>query len=477
MNGTHTVEKIGGTSISWDGILDKVLLGERQGAARYGRLFVLSAYAGITDLLLENKRTGEPGVFGLYGNADAQRNWSTALDDVATRMLERNAAVLRGADRRDADAFVQQRIEHARSCLLDLQRLCGHGPFEMREYLRTVRELLAGIGEAHSTHNTVLLLRRHGVDATFVDLTGWQDEACVTLDEQLDRHIGGLDLTRTLPVVTGYAHCREGLITSYQRGYSEITFSRIAAATQAREAIIHKEYHLSSADPRIVGAEAAVPIGRTNYDVADQLSLLGMEAVHPHAARTLRRAGIALRVKRANEPEHAGTLIDADYKSAAPCVEIIAGRRSVYAFEVFDHEMLGRRGHQAEIQRLLDEHRIGIIARESNANTITHYLVCEGRLIDRLREALEERFADATVGVRRVSVVAAIGSDLDVPGLLAQCVGALAEADIPILAIHQSIRAVDIKFVVDDEHYEAAIVRLNERVIAPHVQRRVARVA
>jgi aspartate kinase len=457
-------------------VLDNVLLGRRQGAARYGRLFVVSAYAGVTDLLLENKRTGEPGVFALYGNAAAERNWSDALGDVAAHMLDMNATVLQRPDRAAADAFVRERIDHAHSCLVDLQRLCGHGPFEMREYLRTVRELLAGIGEAHSAHNTVLLLRRHGVDATFVDLSGWRDDGCVTLDAQIERHIGGLDLSTTLPVVTGYAHCREGLITSYQRGYSEITFSRIAAATRAREAIIHKEYHLSSADPRTVGAEHAVPIGRTNYDVADQLSLLGMEAVHPHAARTLRRAGIALRVKRAHEPEHAGTLIDADYKSAAPCVEIIAGRRGVFAFEVFDHEMLDQRGHQAEIQRLLDEHRIGIVARESNANTITHYLACEAGLIDRLRVALEERFADAVVTVRRVSVVAAIGSDLEVPGLLAQCVGALAEAHIPILAIHQSIRAVDIKFVVDDEHYEAAIVRLHERVIAPHV-RRVARVA
>jgi aspartate kinase len=477
MRGNHTVEKIGGTSMSWHGVLDNVLLGGRQGAACYGRLFVVSAYAGITDLLLENKRTGEPGVFARYGHAGTDSDWSAALDGVAERMLELNTAILDRRDRPAADGFVRSRIAHARSCLLDLQRLCGHGPFEMREYLRTVRELLAGLGEAHSAHNTALLLRRHGVDATFVDLTGWDDDGCVALDAQIERHIGGLDLSRTLPVVTGYAHCREGLITSYQRGYSEITFSRIAAATTAREAIIHKEYHLSSADPRIVGAESAVPIGRTNYDVADQLSLLGMEAVHPRAARTLRRAGIALRVKRALEPDHAGTLIDAAYQSDQPCVEIIAGRRSVYAFEVFDHEMLDRRGHQAEIQRLLDEHRIGIIARESNANSITHYLACDAALIDRLRSTLEERFADATVRVRRVAVVAAIGSDLEVPGLLARCVGALADAEIPILAIHQSIRAVDIKFFVDDDHYQTAIVRLHERVIAPHVRRRVARVA
>ena len=53
--------------------------------------------------------------------------------------------------------------------------------------------------------------------------------------------------------MTGYAYCDEGLMKTYDRGYSEMTFSRIAALTHADQAIIHKEYHLSSADPRVVG--------------------------------------------------------------------------------------------------------------------------------------------------------------------------------------------------------------------------------
>ncbi|MFP3442481.1 hypothetical protein R0K18_32590, partial [Pantoea sp. SIMBA_133] len=83
------------------------------------------------------------------------------------------------------------------------------------------------------------------------------------------------------------------------RGYSEVTFATIAALTGAREAIIHKEFHLSSADPRLVGPENVRKIGRTNYDVADQLSNMGMEAIHPKAAKKLRQAGVPLRVANA----------------------------------------------------------------------------------------------------------------------------------------------------------------------------------
>ena len=97
---------------------------------------------------------------------------------------------------------------------------------------------------------------------------------------------------------------------AYDRGYSEVTFARIAAQTGAREAIIHKEFHLSSADPKIVGEDKVVRIGRTNFDVGDQLSNLGMEAIHPSAAKWLRRAEIPLRVTNAFDPGSPGTLID-----------------------------------------------------------------------------------------------------------------------------------------------------------------------
>ena len=88
--------------------------------------------------------------------------------------------------------------------------------------------------------------------------------------------------------------------------------------------MIHKEFHLSSADPKIVGEDRVAKIGRTNYDVADQLSNLGMEAIHPSAAKILRQAGIPLRVANAFEPDDPGTLIDAETSGPAR-VEMVTG--------------------------------------------------------------------------------------------------------------------------------------------------------
>ncbi|MEP6148203.1 MAG: hypothetical protein ABJ201_12385, partial [Nisaea sp.] len=60
----HTVEKIGGTSIAnTEAVLKNVFLRTHADTEPYGRIFVVSAYAGMTDLLLEHKKTGAPGVF------------------------------------------------------------------------------------------------------------------------------------------------------------------------------------------------------------------------------------------------------------------------------------------------------------------------------------------------------------------------------------------------------------------------------
>ncbi len=58
---SHTVEKIGGTSMSeYEAVRDNVVLKNGRDEDLYNRIFVVSAYGGLTDLLLENKKNGQP---------------------------------------------------------------------------------------------------------------------------------------------------------------------------------------------------------------------------------------------------------------------------------------------------------------------------------------------------------------------------------------------------------------------------------
>lgn len=463
----HTVEKIGGTSMSRTiELLDTVLIGDRTDAQLYQRIFVVSAYAGITDALLEHKKTGKPGVHALFASAESGWAWGDALSAVAEQMYAHNERVFGDVDaRQTSNRFVRERIEGVRSCLIDLSRLCSFGHFQLEQHLLTVREMLASLGEAHSAFNTSLLLNMHGVSARLVDLSGWRDERQLPLDEVIERAFADVDLSRELPIVTGYAQCREVLMGTYDRGYSEVVLSRVAVVTEAREAIIHKEFHLSSADPRVVGLESVRVIGETNYDVADQLSNMGMEAIHPRAAKSLRQAGIPLRVKNAFEPDHNGTVIRSDIHAGAPQVEIITGIKNVFALEFHDQDMVGVKGYDSEILEALKRHKVWIISKTSNANTITHFLKGSMKAIRRVETDLSATFACAGITLRKVALVSAIGRNIGDSAVLAKAIGVLAAAGISPLGVHDLMRKVDLQIIVDPADFEATISALHKGLI------------
>ncbi|WP_439121181.1 aspartate kinase [Marivita sp.] len=401
---THTVEKIGGTSMSRLAELrDTLFIGDRATSEVYNRVFVVSAFAGITNLLLEHKKSGEPGVYALFANDDSNHKWQDALDRVAEAMKAAQSEILtHKGDIQQADLFVDERILGARNCLIDLQRLCSYGHFRLPEHMGHIRELLSGLGEAHSAFVTTLMLQRAGVEARFVDLSGWRDEGDVCLKKRITSAFDGIDPATEMPIVTGYAQCVEGLMNEFDRGYSEVTFSHLAALTGAREAIIHKEFHLSSADPKLVGEGAVRKLGRTNYDVADQLSNMGMEAIHPKAAKTLRQAGVPLRVTNAFDPGDPGTLID-DQPADTAAAEIVTGL-DIVTLEVFEQDMVGVKGYDAGILEILKRHNVRIVSKTSNANTITHYLDASLKTMRRVERDIAKLFPAAEITSRRLAV-------------------------------------------------------------------------
>jgi aspartate kinase len=299
------------------------------------------------------------------------------------------------------------------------------------------------------------------VNARFVDLTLWDQQDMLDLDECIVGALKTIDLSTTLPIVTGYAGCAEGMVRRYARGYSEMTFSRIAVLTKAREAIIHKEFHLSSADPKLVGASKARKIGRTNYDVADQLANLGMEAIHPGAGRGLRQTEIPLRVRNTFDREDEGTLICGDYVSDTPRVEIVTGIRNAQALQFFEQDMVGVKGYDAAILEALTRHGAWIVSKSSNANTITHYLSTDAATMTRVIDDLHARYPDASISAHPVAMVSVIGSDISRPALVADALAALADAGINIVAMQHQIRNVDVQFIVDVDKFESAIKALH----------------
>lgn len=466
---SHTVEKIGGASMARADELLETLF-RPQDSAPYGRIFVVSAFGGITNLLLEHKKSGEPGVYARFANADNDHGWHEAMDRVVAAMVDAHRKVLtHSADIERADAFVRDRTEGARSCLVDLHRLCGYGHFRLSEHMLQIRELLSGLGEAHSAFATTLMLQRAGLNARCVDLSGWRDDADLSLDERIRTAMEGIDPASEMPIVTGYAQCREGLMQEFDRGYSEVTFSRLAALTGAHEATIHKEFHLCSADPNLVGVNTVRKLGRTNYDVADQMSNMGMEAIHPKAAKTLRQAAVPLRVRNAFEPDDPGTLID-DQPAEQPGIEILTGL-DIIALELFEQDMVGVKGYDTTILEVLRRHNVRIVSKVSNANTITHYLDSSLKVMRRVEKDLAAAYPAARILARPMAMVSVIGRDLSGLSVLTRGLETIAAAGLTAIGASQGPRNVDVQFIFERDDLQPAIRAMHQAFIeAPEAE-------
>lgn len=451
---SHTVEKIGGTSMTRFGeVMKNVIVGNRTGEKLYNRIFVVSAYSGITNLLLEDKKTGAPGVFGRI--AADREDWEEALDAVVSRMLEYNAGFKDlGLNVEEADAFIRKRMDEIRLCLHDIMNLRRFGNLRPQDYLPAAREFLAAVGEVHSAFNSARILQANGVNARFVDLSGWRRTQSMTLDEAILDGFRDVDFTKELPIVTGYVKFDPGIMLRFDRGYSEITFSKIAVLTGAAEGIIHKEFHLSTGDPKLIGIDRVKVIGNTNFDIADQLSDMGMEAIHSKAAKEMEFKDIPIRVKNAFEPEHPGTLISRAYVSPNPRVEMICGRNDLLALEVYDPEMVGEPGYDHRLTRHLADFGINYIAKTTNANTIEHFIPQKSKRLPECIESIKREFPSSEVHCEEVGIVSVIGSNMKIPGFLSRAANALAAAGVNVLALDQTLRQINIQFMVSRSDFE-----------------------
>jgi len=452
-----TVHKIGGTSMTKFGeVVENIVIRQADGKNYYNRIFVVSAYSNVTNWLLEHKKTGEPGVYELFekGNGFAE-----ALADLLQKLIAINRTFEEtGLDQRLADAFITDRIHQSRNYLDSLSEVLASGYVNKSNILLAAREILASIGEAHSAYNSVNILQNRGINAHFTDLCGFHDSEYLTIDERIHKAFSHIDTSKTLPIATGYTKGTEGIMREFDRGYSEVTFSKIAVKTKAAEAVIHKEYHLSSADPNIVGVEHSRPVGQTNYNVADQLADIGMEAIHPKASKPLELAGINIRIKNTFEPDHPGTLITRDYRGEEAKVEIISGTDKVVALEIHDPLMVGQVGFDLKMMQLIERYNISYILKATNANSIT-MVVWEKDITRELVDELKQTYYEVTE--KQAALVCALGTNIARPGSLAAATTALHRNNINIDAVSQSLKQVNMQFVIGRNDFKNAVIALN----------------
>ena len=453
-----TVEKIGGTSMTaLKQVIDNIILVNPECVERYNKVYIVSAFSGVTDMLLENKKTGAPGV---YHRIARHHHFHESLKQVSDFLKTiNNSQQQLGLDLQTANAFIDMRINKAKAYLDSLVNILSSGYVSKEGILQAAREILASLGEAHSAYNLSDILHRMGYTVSLIDLTGASDHQPLTIEQRIKQGFKDIPLDNRICIVTGYTKGRDGIMREFDRGYSEITFSKVAAYLKPAEAIIHKEYHLSTADPMIVGIQHCKPICFTSYDIADQLADVGMEAIHPKAAKPLEMGGINLRIKNTFEPTHPGTLITSEFVCAHKKVEVITGTDKLLIIDIYDPLMVGAVGSDLKMMQIFANYGISYTFKTTSANSIS-VVIWERDFDHHLMRDLNNVFEKITM--EKIALVCMLGSNMDQPGLLAKGAAALADKGINIKSAGFALRKVNIQFMVDREHFRPAIIALND---------------
>src|SRR3546814_20861257 len=117
------------------------------------------------------------------------------------------------------------------------------------------------------------------------------------------------------------------------------------------------------------------------------------------------------------------------------------------ALQFFEQDMVGVKGYDAAILDALTRHKLWIVSKSSNANTITHYLSANAAAVNKAVAELQETYPDAAITAQPVAMVSVIGSDISRPGLVPAALRALGAAGIPMIPMHPQIPTVIRKFL------------------------------
>jgi len=461
------VMKFGGTSVA-DGekILSVASLVKSFKSKK--PIVVVSAMAGITDMLLDTARTAQKG------NIDKVEE-SVEIIRKRHKKVVREVALSK-KEKENLDKQVNQSLAE----LLEIY----HGIILLKELSPRSLDMVSSFGERISVLLVSAALMKLGVPSYPIDARQF-----VRTDTTFGNAIVNLNVTKRLfrkhifpqfkgksvPVITGFiGHTKDKLTTTIGRNGTDYTATIVAysCGLDCKEVWIWKDVDgVMTADPRLYPKAKVVP--HLSFQEASEISYFGGGVIHPRTMQPAVLADIPIRFKNTFNPESPGTIISSENKYLNRYLITC----SIDRLTLITVEGAGLQATPEAVVRVLrtvavagihiymismssSEYNISFLVRESDTTRVEDLLKKELHIMQ-----IVEKSISKIVVEKGVSIIACVGANLKGRvGIAGRIFSILGKNNINIIAIAQGSSEYNISMVVDGKNMKKAVYCIQEEL-------------
>ena len=452
------VLKFGGTSVGSVDNIKQVISIAKKAAAQENIVVVVSAFGGITDLLLTS------------GIAASTKNEYTALlKQIQDKHIDFTKSLI--TDDVEAITEVETILDELKSLLEGIYLINELSP-------KTIDKLLA-FGEILSS--TIIARAMYAADLYATrkdsrDLITTNDKhtkASVNYkvtNAQLEYYFA--KAKHNITVMPGFiASTATGETSTLGRGGSDFTAAIIAAALQVNELEIYTDVSgMYTANPKIV--KQARPIASISYHEAMELSHFGAKVLYPPTIVPVMSKNIPIRIKNTMNPEDAGTLIHTSEEHDGNPIKGLSNINNTALLTLEGGGMVGIPGISKRLFETLSKEAINVILITQASS---EHSICLGVMEEdagRAKNAIDEEFENEIVLNKidpltleiGLSIIALVGDRMKShQGTSGKMFSTLGQNNVNIRAIAQGASEKNISAVIAQRDVKKALNSLHER--------------
>lgn len=455
------VLKFGGTSVANAQNIKLVLEIVSKKAQNDKLAVVVSAFSGVTDLLLKASNQA----------AAKDDSYKSTLEEIKQKHFKTINDLVSDKNQKDLLATIENEINQLKT-LLD-------GCFLLGELSPRTSDAIASFGELLSSQIIAVALKEKVSDAVFKDsrelLKTNSNFGKATINYNTTNSIISNyfnSIKQSVVLLPGFiASDEKGNTTTLGRGGSDFTAAILANACKASSLEIWTDVNgMFTANPKLV--KQAQPIESISYQEAMELSHFGAKVLYPPTIQPVLKANIPIWIKNTFDAEANGTLVSNNPETNGNPVKGISHIEDIALLTLEGSGMIGVAGSSKRLFEVLSKENINVVFITQASS---EHSICIGILnndADKAKNAIDETFEfeisqnkiNPCIVEKDLCIVALVGENMkNHQGLSGKMFSTLGKNNVNIRAIAQGASERNISTVINKNDVKKALNTLHER--------------